>query len=202
MPSLFILAGPNGTGKTTYYSQAILLGFIQPGLPFLNVDNICRDELGGYSIENSMRAELIIRERMKDLIDNKESFMIESNLAVQADYDWIEKMKIAGYQIKLYFLCTSDVEINIARVKKRVNEGGHDIPEAIIRQRFSNALTYLRGKLQEFEEVELIDNSEDQPINVVSILKGNIQSKITDCPEWANNLLFIIQKLADKNINH
>ena len=69
MPELYILAGPNGTGKTTYYNAAILKGYIDPELPFLNADNICRDELGGYSAENSVKAEAMVRERMKKHID-------------------------------------------------------------------------------------------------------------------------------------
>ena len=59
MPVLFILAGPNGTGKTTYYNSAIQRGFINPQLPFLNVDVIAKDELGGYTEENFVRAEMI-----------------------------------------------------------------------------------------------------------------------------------------------
>jgi predicted ABC-type ATPase len=140
MPELHILAGPNGTGKTTYYNTAIEQGFIHADLSFLNTDNICRDELGGYSQENSVKAEAIVRERMKQHIANNQSFMIESNLAVQADYTWIDNMKQVGYSITLYFLCTKDVEINIARVQKRIAEGGHPIPEAIIRQRYTNGL--------------------------------------------------------------
>ena len=58
MPTLFILAGPNGTGKTSYYETAILEGFINPLLPFINVDLITSD-LGGYTPENFARADEI-----------------------------------------------------------------------------------------------------------------------------------------------
>lgn len=51
MPALYILAGANGTGKTTYYLTASQQNFISSGLPFLNVDLIAKDELGGYSAE-------------------------------------------------------------------------------------------------------------------------------------------------------
>ena len=182
MPSLYILAGPNGTGKTTYYNTAIEEGFIDPSLPFINVDNICRDELGEYSAENKNKAEIIARERIKNHTQYKESFMIESNLALQADYDWIDLMTKAGYSLHLYFLCTSNIDINIERVLKRVKEGGHAIPVPIIEQRFNNGLMYLKGKLHCFNEATLIDNSEDVPMKIAVIKNGHLNTKTLRAP--------------------
>lgn len=199
MPELHILAGPNGTGKTTYYNTAVQEKFISPELTFLNADNICRDELGGYSEENATKAEAIVRERIREHIQNGWSFMIESNLAAQTDYDWIENMNQIGYTITLFFLCTTDVEVNVARVQNRIKEGGHPIPEAIIRQRYSNGLMYLKGKLHTFSEAILIDNTKDAPENVAIISNGKLTFTSDPCPAWANNLLFIIRKLAEKN---
>lgn len=62
MPFLYILAGPNGTGKTTYYTTALSKVLIEKQLPFLNIDLITKD-LGGYSAENFAIAELIYREK-------------------------------------------------------------------------------------------------------------------------------------------
>lgn len=196
MPIIYILAGPNGTGKTTYYNTAVEQGYIDPLLPFVNVDNICRDELGGYSKENSSKAEIIARQRIKKYTESKESFMIESNLALQADYDWIGNMQKAGYEVCLYFLCTSIIDINIERVQKRVKEGGHNIPEAIVRQRYNNGLMYLKGKLHTYNEVTLIDNSEDTSKNVALVKDGKMIFKEVNCPEWAQKLLFITEKLS------
>ena len=200
MPTLYILAGPNGTGKTTYYNSAIEEGFIDPALPFINVDNICRDELGGYSAENTINAEMIARERIKNHTENMESFMIESNLALQSDYDWIALMTKAGYRVNLYFLCTSDVDINIERVHKRVKEGGHNIPSSIIKQRFNNGLMYLKGRLHGFNEATLIDNSEDIPKKIAVVKDGKIEFKEKTCPEWAQKLLYISERMAAKRI--
>jgi len=52
MPTLYILAGPNGAGKTTYYYTALNKLFINQSLPFINLDVIAKDEMGGYSAEN------------------------------------------------------------------------------------------------------------------------------------------------------
>jgi predicted ABC-type ATPase len=68
MPTLYILAGPNGAGKTTFYQTAIEEDFISKELPFINVDLITKDELGGYSEINFARAEELYRERVGILI--------------------------------------------------------------------------------------------------------------------------------------
>jgi predicted ABC-type ATPase len=87
MPSLYVLAGANGSGKTTWYYTAISQNFITPTLPFINVDLIVRNELvGGYTEENFASAAIIARERINDCLTKNIDFMIESNLATQADY--------------------------------------------------------------------------------------------------------------------
>jgi predicted ABC-type ATPase len=111
MPTLYILAGPNGAGKTTFYFTAINQGFIDKDLPFINTDLITRNELGGYTNENFAKAEEFVRERIAAHISNEENFMIESNLARQSDYDWIKSIKNKGYEVVLYFLCTSSIDI-------------------------------------------------------------------------------------------
>jgi predicted ABC-type ATPase len=85
MPILHILGGANGVGKTTWYSTGVENGYIDPSLPFLNSDNV-QKELGVYNAENAIIAEEIVRNHMKDLISQKNDFMIESNLAKAADY--------------------------------------------------------------------------------------------------------------------
>ena len=195
MPVLYVLAGPNGTGKTTFYYAAIQQGFISPDLAFLNVDIICRNELGGYSAENFARADEIARQRIQTHISQAEDFMIESNLAVQSDYDWLQKMQLTGYKVNLFYLGTSDVEINIQRVHNRVKEGGHDIAVPIIRQRFGNSLMYLKGKLHTFESVYLIDNSEETALLIGEVKDGKIAFKADPFPKWAKELLYISERL-------
>lgn len=116
MPTLFVLGGANGAGKTTWHSAGIVNNFINEGLPFINVDNIVLLELGGFTSENIARAEQLSRERMAILISERKDFMIESNLSKSSDYEWIALMCKNGYDTSLFFLGTDDVEINKSRV--------------------------------------------------------------------------------------
>lgn len=98
------------------------------------------------------------------LLETKSDFLIESNLAKSSDYDWIEKIKKYGYEAILYFLCTDDINVNINRVRRRVKEGGHDVPDEIVIHRYRAALSYIKTKLRLFKEIFFIDNSSDEAI--------------------------------------
>ena len=198
MPTLYILGGPNGAGKTTFYFTAAEQGFIDKDLPFINTDLITRNELGGYSEENFAKAELIVRERIALRISKQENFLIESNLARQSDYDWIKLVKAKGYDIILYFLCTTSIDINIGRVKKRVKEGGHDVPENIVTDRYKMSLLYLRKEIFDFEEVYLIENSAETAEQVAIIKNGKLINKKDNLPDWVGYVLYFIEKLKSK----
>ena len=131
MPTLYLLAGPNGSGKTTFYLFALQQQFVSDSLPFVNVDNL-KKRYGDYTEENYQKAQLDYRLWVNQLISDQQDFMIESNLADERSYEWINSMKKKGYQLVLYFLSTQDVAINFQRVNKRVQEGGHPVPEPII----------------------------------------------------------------------
>jgi predicted ABC-type ATPase len=197
MPALYILAGPNGTGKTTFYSIAVLSGFIDKKLPFINVD-IITQKLGGYNEDNYVKASEIYRDTVKKYIESNEDFMIESNLADSRSYEWISLIKAKNYQIILYYLSTDDVLINIGRVQRRVAEGGHDIPESIIRTRYSQSHSYLKTKLSEFNEVYLIDNSTDTSQIQVKLVDGLITEKAQDLQKWVKEIISIQEFLLSK----
>jgi len=198
MPTLYILAGPNGAGKTTFYQTAIEQGFIPQMLPFLNMDIITKDELGEYSDSNFAKAEGIYRQRVGNLIVNGQDFMIESNLAKQTEYDWIEKMKHKGFDIVLYYLCTDyPAEIHVKRVQERVMEGGHDVPENIILHRYNMSLLYLKRYLHLFREAYLIDN-EDTAISMAVLQNGRILERKDNMPSWVRNTLSLIEKINNR----
>jgi predicted ABC-type ATPase len=193
MPILYLLAGPNGSGKTTFYDTAVQQGIIDPTLHFVNVDLITKG-LGGYSEENFAHAENIYRSQIAKLIEDKNSFMIESNLAKESDYLWIDNMRKAGYEIILYFLGTEDVDENIARVKRRVKEGGHDVPEHIVRDRYRLSLIYLRTKFGLFKQAYLLDNSGTTVEKAAALQNGKVEYLADKQYAWVESLLYIVKR--------
>lgn len=198
MPTLYILGGANGAGKTTYHNYSAETGYISSTLSFINVDIIAKEEFGSYSYENSLKAIEIARMRMSNHIEKKEDFMIESNLAKSEEYVWIEAMMKKGYDVKLHFLSTGDVNVNKDRVKKRISEGGHSVPENIIEHRYQMGMTYLKSKILLFTEAHLIDNYTEKAERVAFLQKGRIIEMKANCPQWAKDILFIAQRLQEK----
>lgn len=195
MPTLFVLGGANGVGKTTWYQLGIENKAIDPDLPFVNIDLIVQRELGGYTAENIVKAEQIARERMKKFLQERSDFMIESNLSKSADYDWIALMRKNGYETVLFFLATDNVEINKNRVKARVLEGGHDVAEAIIEQRYQIGLSYLKSKVLDFSDASLIDVSGDVPHRMAQMQNGHIVFKEPNALPWVQIVLELAERV-------
>jgi predicted ABC-type ATPase len=195
MPTLYVLGGANGVGKTTWYQIGIENIEVNPEIPFINIDTIVLHELGGYSPENIAIGEQLARERIKLLIQERKDFMIESNLSKSSDYEWIALMRKNGYKTVLFFLGTKDVEINKARVQARVREGGHDIAEPIIEHRYRMGISYLKSNILLFSEATLFDVSTDEPRKITQLQNGQIIFRDSDFPAWAKDSLQIAEKL-------
>ncbi len=137
-PTVYIIAGPNGAGKTTLASALL------PRLPdckeFLNADLIAAG-LSPFAPETqNIRAARLLLTRLRELSIAQTTFGFESTLSGMSYVRTLTALKKKGYRIVLYFLWLPSVEQAIARVRERVEQGGHNIPEADIRRRFSAGL--------------------------------------------------------------
>ena len=197
MPILYILGGANGVGKSTWYSTGMKNGYVNPGLPFLNSDNI-QKELGGFTPENVMLAEEMLKNLLKEVISRKENFMIESNLARMADYEWINRIRKEGYQTSLFFFGTDDVRVNKGRVLQRVKEGGHGVPEPIIEHRYRMGLSYLKREMLLLDDVILIDATGSYLMVEASVVARKIMAKKSMAPHWVDEVLFLVERLHRK----
>ncbi len=195
MPRLLVLGGPNGAGKTTYFDASVSAGLISAELPYINVDNIARFELRSYSEVAMEQAKAIARERMSIAIKQGHDFAVENNLAKQSDYDWIERMRRAGYSTELHFISTDSIEKHVGRVMRRVAEGGHSVPPHIIEQRYRMAETYLKSHFHFFDEAVLIDNSDVAPLIVARLEGMSLTFLNADTPAWVLRVLSLVLRM-------
>jgi len=140
-PSVVILAGPNGAGKTTASPFVIrdTLGINE----FVNADHIAQG-LSGFSPETTaFAAGRIMLNRLHDLGRQKKTFAFETTLATRSFAPWLRSLQSDGYRVHLFFLALPIPDLAIERVKRRVSEGGHDVPEEIIRRRFVRGIRNL-----------------------------------------------------------
>lgn len=129
-----MIAGPNGAGKTTF-AQEFLPN--EAGCPiFVNADLIA-EGLSPFRPETAaIRAGRLMLQEIAAHVRRGESFAFESTLSGHRYVRLIPKWRRAGYHVKLIFLSLSTPEIAMARVAARVAQGGHPVPEAVIRRRF------------------------------------------------------------------
>lgn len=132
---ILIIAGPNGAGKTTFATE--FLAREADIASFVNADLIA-DGLSPFEAALSAREAggMMLRE-IHGRARRAESFAFETTLAGRAALRWIPRWREQGYRVTLYFLRLSSVDLAIARVRTRVEQGGHDVAEPVIRRRFA-----------------------------------------------------------------
>jgi predicted ABC-type ATPase len=140
-PTIHILAGPNGAGKTTF-AKSYLPTFADCR-EFLNADLIASG-LAPFAPETqAARASELLLQRIEELVADRASFSFETTLSARTYRPAIVKWRRWGYRITLHFFWLPTVEMAIQRVAKRVREGGHGIPESVIRRRYTRGLLNL-----------------------------------------------------------
>jgi len=156
---IYIIAGPNGAGKTTFALTSLKKVF---GIDeFVNADEIAKglSPLNPESV--SLSAGKIMLERITKLVNEERSFAFETTLAGKNYIKHIATAKKKGYQIVMFFLWLNSAEIAVNRVKERVKNGGHNVPETRVRKRYKSGLNnYINLYLKLADLTYLIDNTD------------------------------------------
>ena len=135
---ILIIAGPNGAGKTTFATEFLPREAECPN--FINADLIAVGINPFQPDAASIRSAKIMIVMMQTYVKRGESFSFETTLSGKNYARHIPEWQREGYRVKLYFLRLPDEELAIARVRQRVKEGGHNVPEDVIRRRFYSGL--------------------------------------------------------------
>jgi predicted ABC-type ATPase len=185
-PVLTIVAGSNGCGKSTLTSSA-RDKFQQ--VPVLDPDAIAKSIQETVTANNSdIEAGKRVLRRAEELIVSRQSFTVETTLSGSTYLKMATRAKEAGFNIMVVFVGTASVEINIERVKARVEKGGHDVPEQDQRRRFPRTLANMKRLLPEADLAVILDNSADTGYALVaSGHKGRIRW-VEPVPGWAASL--------------
>ena len=163
MQKIIIIAGPNGAGKTSFANKH----FDKPraGLTYLNADEIARDlAVPGLSQRQlDVRAGREMLKRVDTLVKNQAPFMFETTLASLTYVRKIPGWRQRGYVVGLIYLRLPNVAMSVERVRRRVAQGGHGIPESVIRQRFAKSVDYFEKHYKAIvDEWYVWDSLEDE----------------------------------------
>jgi predicted ABC-type ATPase len=134
MPTLHVIAGPNGVGKTTFADRHLPQTIRE--LEFVNADLIARG-LSPYDPDSvSMEAGRIALLRIRHLIAERRSFTWETTMSGRSAVSWLQAARNSGYELKCYFLWVRDIQTTLDRIQQRVSEGGHNIEPSVSKRRF------------------------------------------------------------------
>jgi predicted ABC-type ATPase len=137
-PQLRIIAGPNGSGKTTFVRD-FLPRYVQ--VPhFVNADLIAAG-LAPFAPETmAMKAGRLVLAEIRRFADQRLDFAFETTLSGRTYEPMLRQFRQQGYLIYLYFLWLPDVALNLKRVAHRVQLGGHNVPEDDVRRRYRRGI--------------------------------------------------------------
>jgi predicted ABC-type ATPase len=139
--NLYVIAGCNGAGKTT--ASLTILPEIIECKEFVNADEIAKG-LSPFQPEKvAFESGRIMLNRINGLLKGDENFAFETTLATRSYKNKIIEAKRKGYTVTLLFFWLKNIELAKERVKIRVEEGGHNIPEHVIERRYFKGITNL-----------------------------------------------------------
>lgn len=173
MKKLYIIAGCNGAGKTT--ASYTILPEILDCKEFVNADEIAKGISPFQPEKAGIEAGRLMLKRINKLLASGESFAFEITLSTRSYVQLVDRAKKLDYQVTCLFLWLYSEELAISRVKTRVKEGGHHIPEDVIRRRYKKGLKNLFNLyLARVDNWLVVDSSRD---NYEIIAEGSLSEE-------------------------
>ncbi len=184
---LWLLAGANGAGKSTFYKQYLS----KHGIQFVNADLIAREidpdnpETVSYEAANAAAG---IRSEM---LDQGASFCFETVFSHPSKIEFIQQAKNKQYDVVLVYIHLINPELNEARVHQRTLEGGHTVPAQKIYSRIPRTIKHIKEALTLVNQAWILDNSSEKDrFKQIAVMKnGRFEFKVHPLPEWINEIL-------------
>ena len=184
--NVYIIAGPNGSGKTTFAREFLPEYAKCPH--FVNADFIAQG-LSPFSQQfSSIKAGKLVLEQIKEFMRKNADFGFETTLSGKTFIKHFNSLKKKGYRLHLFFLWIPSSQLAIARIKDRVAEGGHHVPDVDVKRRFERSIVnFFNIYVPLLNSWMLFNNSAVRPKVIakknnahIDIFNGNLFKKIID----------------------
>lgn len=191
-PELIVIAGPNGSGKTTI-TQRFLHHEWAEGTLYINPDQIANERFGDWNSQEAIIAAANYCAALREkCLRDKVSFVFETVFSADDKIDFLIRAKEAGFFIRVFFISTSHPSINAARITKRVMEGGHDVPIRKIISRYAKSIENCKTIVPIVDRLYVYDNSingqDAQPLFRLS--NGSVAKRYAaELPLWAEGII-------------
>ena len=182
--NVYIIAGPNGSGKTTFAVKFLPEYVKCPN--FINADLIAQGLSPFSPGAAAIKAGKLVLEQIHQFANKGVDFAFETTLSGKLYVNLFKSLKKKGYKIHLFFLWIPDADLAISRIKSRVAQGGHNVPVQDVLRRFNRSISNFFKLYQDFvDSWMLFDNAGTIPILIA---------------ERKNSKLKIINELSYNNI--
>lgn len=180
---IFIIAGPNGSGKTTTASS--LLPDLVNIYEFINADEIARGLAPLHPESMALTASKLMVMRLRELLKANKSFAFETTASGKNYIKYLKEAQNRGYEINLVYLWLENEDLAVNRVAQRVANGGHHIPEEVIRRRYKLGITnIIRHYLPIANSFLFLDNSVVEAQKIIARKGVNNDVEIEDMKIW------------------
>lgn len=190
-PVLIVIAGPNGSGKTTIASRVLQHNWLEDSL-YINPDNVAQHMFGDWNNQEAvLKAAQYCQKQREECLKNKHSMIFETVMSTDEKINFIQRAKEAGFFIRLFFVGTSSPTINASRIAARVMKGGHDVPIAKIISRYAKSIINCGIASQYADRTYVYDNSTDsvEAQLLFRMTDGKVfKEYVTEIPEWAQGI--------------
>lgn len=194
-PTLIIIAGPNGSGKTSITHKVLQHQWIEDCV-YINPDDIAKNTFGDWnSYEAVMKAAILSTQMREECINAEKSLIFETVLSADDKVDFVKRAKEKGYFIRLFFVSTESPTINASRIARRVMEGGHDVPIPKIISRYSKSIINCCKVAQMVDRAYIYDNSVEfaEPTLLFRVIDGNLIKEYATAIQWGKFMLDFIK---------
>jgi predicted ABC-type ATPase len=187
-PVLIVIAGPNGSGKTTVTEQILRHEWMEDAV-YINPDIIAQERFGDWNSVDAVSKSIIYCEELREeCLRERKSLIFETVLSRRDKVDYIRRAKEAGFFVRIFFVCTESPTINAMRIAKRVMLGGHDVPITKIISRYKLSVANCIDVAKIVDRCYLYDNSvEDSDARpLFRAVDGKVFKRYTEnMPVWA-----------------
>ncbi len=191
-PVLIVIAGPNGSGKTSVTSKILHHEWMEDSV-YINPDIVAQERFGDWNSKDAiMQAVKYCEDWREQCLTEKQSLIFETVLSATDKVDYILRAKEAGYFVRVFFVCTNSPIINASRIAKRVIEGGHDVPITKIVSRYQKSILNCKYISTKIDRTYLYDNSIDNAEQrlLIRLSDGKIMKRyVEQLPEWARQII-------------